>query len=40
MKDHIVAHARISAEEMAWPRRMLFADGKIKDEDYRNSSSI
>lgn len=32
IKDHILAHGRIDAEEAAWLRRMLFADGKIKDE--------
>jgi hypothetical protein len=33
IKDHILGHGRISAEETAWLRRMLFADGKIKDEE-------
>ncbi|HLJ95488.1 MAG TPA: hypothetical protein VKU02_20090 [Gemmataceae bacterium] len=33
IKDHILAHGRIDAEEAAWLRRMLFADGKIKDEE-------
>lgn len=33
VKDHILAHGRIDAEEAAWLRRMLFADGKIKDEE-------
>jgi hypothetical protein len=33
IKDHILAHGRIDAEESAWLRRMLFADGKIKDEE-------
>ena len=33
IKDHILANGRISAEETAWLRRMLFADGKIKDEE-------
>jgi hypothetical protein len=31
IKDHILAHGRIDAEEAAWLRRMLFADGKIDD---------
>ena len=33
IKDHILAHGRIDAEETAWLRQMLFADGKIKDEE-------
>jgi uncharacterized tellurite resistance protein B-like protein len=33
IKDHILAHGRIDAEEAAWLRRMLLADGKIKDEE-------
>ena len=33
IKDHILAHGRIDAEEAAWLRRMLFADGRIKDEE-------
>ncbi len=33
IKDHILANGRISAEETAWLRRMLFADGKIRDEE-------
>lgn len=33
IKDHILAHGRIDAEEAVWLRRMLFADGKIKDEE-------
>src|SRR5205085_9657113 len=33
VKDHILAHGRIDAEETAWLRRMLFADGKIDDEE-------
>jgi len=33
IKDHILGHGRIDAEEAAWLRRMLFADGKIKDEE-------
>src|ERR1700730_17188033 len=33
IKDHILADGRIGAEGAAWLRRMLFADGKIKDEE-------
>jgi hypothetical protein len=33
IKEHILAHGRIDAEETAWLRRMLFADGKIADEE-------
>jgi len=33
VKDHILAHGRIDAEETDWLRRMLFTDGKIKDEE-------
>ena len=33
IKDHILAHGRINAEEAAWLRQMLFADGNIKDEE-------
>jgi hypothetical protein len=33
VKDHILAHGRINAEESAWLRRMLFADGKIDDQE-------
>jgi hypothetical protein len=33
IKDHILAHGRIDAEEAAWLRRMLCADGKVKDEE-------
>ncbi len=33
IKDHILAQGRIDAEEVAWLRRMLFADGKIDDEE-------
>jgi hypothetical protein len=32
VKDHILADDRIDAEETAWLRRMLFADGKFHDE--------
>jgi hypothetical protein len=33
IKVYILAAGRIDAEETAWLRRMLFADGKIKDEE-------
>lgn len=33
IKDHILAGGRVDAEEAAWLRRMLFADGKIADEE-------
>jgi hypothetical protein len=33
VKNHILAHGRIDAEETAWLRRMLFADGKIDDHE-------
>jgi hypothetical protein len=33
IKDHILADGRIDAKEAAWLRRMLFADGKLKDEE-------
>jgi len=33
IKDHILAHGQIDAEEAAWLRRMLSADGKIADEE-------
>ncbi len=33
IKDHILANGRIDAREAAWLRRMLFADGKIDDEE-------
>ena len=33
MKDHILAEGRIDAHEVAWLRRMLFADGKVDDEE-------
>jgi hypothetical protein len=32
VKDHILADGRIDAEETAWLRRLLIADGKLKDE--------
>jgi hypothetical protein len=32
IKTHILSHGRIKAEESAWLRQMLFADGKIDDE--------
>ena len=31
--DHVLVGGRIDAEETAWLRRMVFADGKIKDEE-------
>ena len=33
VKDYILSHGRIDAEETAWLRQMLFADGAIKDEE-------
>jgi len=33
IKDHILVDSRIDAEEAAWLRRMLYADGKIDDEE-------
>ena len=33
VKDHILADGRIDAEETAWLRRLLIADGKLKDEE-------
>jgi hypothetical protein len=33
IKDHLLAQGRIDAEEAAWLRRMLFSDGKIRDEE-------
>jgi hypothetical protein len=33
IKDHILAHGKINAEETAWLRRMLFAGGKIDDHE-------
>jgi len=33
IKDHILADGRISAEEAAWLRQMLFADNRIDDEE-------
>jgi hypothetical protein len=33
IKEHILAHGRIDAEEAIWLRRMLFADGVIDDEE-------
>jgi hypothetical protein len=33
IKDHILADGHIDAEAAAWLRRMLFADGKIDDEE-------
>jgi len=33
IKDHVLADDRVDAEEAAWLRTMLFADGKITDEE-------
>ena len=33
IKDHILADGRVGAEEAAWLRRMVFADGKLADEE-------
>ena len=33
IKDHILADGRVDAEKAAWLRRILFADGKIDDEE-------
>jgi hypothetical protein len=33
VKDHILAHGRINAEETSWLRQMLFANGKIDDQE-------
>lgn len=33
IKDHILAHGWVDAEEAAWLKRMLFADGKIDDQE-------
>jgi len=33
IKDHVLAHGRIDAQETAWLRRMLHTDGTIKDEE-------
>lgn len=33
IKEHVLSAGRINAEEVAWLRRMLFADGRIKDEE-------
>src|SRR5438105_883460 len=33
IKDHILARGRIDAEEAAWLRRLLFADGRIDDQE-------
>jgi hypothetical protein len=35
IKDHVLADGRIDAEEAAWLRRMVFADGKVRDEERR-----
>jgi nucleoid-associated protein YejK len=33
IKDHVLADGHIDAEEAAWLRQMLFADGKIDDRE-------
>jgi len=33
IKEHILVHGRIDAEEAAWLKRMLAADGKIDDRE-------
>jgi hypothetical protein len=33
VKNHILTNGRIDAEEAAWLRQMVFADGKIADEE-------
>jgi hypothetical protein len=33
IKEHILAHGRIDAEEAVWLRRMLFSDGAIDDQE-------
>lgn len=33
IKDHILGHGRIDAEEAGWLRRMLCADGNIDDQE-------
>jgi hypothetical protein len=33
IKDHILTDGRVGAEESAWLRQLLFADGKIADEE-------
>jgi hypothetical protein len=33
IKDHILAHGRIDAEETAWLRQMVLSDGTIDDEE-------
>lgn len=33
IKDHILAHGRINAEETTWLRQMLLANGTIDDEE-------
>jgi len=32
IKNHILTHGRIDAEEAGWLRQMLFTDGKLHDE--------
>ena len=33
IKDHVLANGRVGVEKSAWLRRMVFADGKIDDEE-------
>lgn len=33
IKDHVLARGRIDAEEATWLRKMLVADGQLKDEE-------
>lgn len=33
VKDHVLQDGRVSAKEAAWLRQMLFADGKIDDDE-------
>lgn len=40
VKDYILSHGRIDAEETTWLRQMLFADGAIKDEDASSSTNL
>ncbi len=35
VKDHVLADGAVDPEEAAWLRRLLFADGKFKDEERR-----
>src|SRR3954453_6752222 len=35
VKDHVLVDGGVNAEEAAWLRRLLFADGNLKDEQRR-----